>query len=143
NNIDAGYMVYFRLLGALNSDSPKYLKTLSAWADLNHRLRQYDNARSAYEFAFKERQKTLGEENPETLDSMEGLVRTLFDLKDFQRAEPLAIRLLDIRERQSGPIARKTFRAAHLLGDLYFARQQVQLAEQFYKKVDVQSQDWA
>ena len=89
--------------GGLSKDPEVQAQMMNLMAGVYDNLGLYPQAQSLYTDAIEIRKRALGSENPDTLRSMHGLCRPLWQQGKYAEAEKLQRETLDIQRRVLGP----------------------------------------
>ena len=82
-------------------------------------LGQFPEAQQQYERALALRRRMLGDEQPDTLEAMDGLGKLYRDQGKYAQAEPLLSGVLNVRRRVLGPEDSGTLKAINEMATLY------------------------
>jgi eukaryotic-like serine/threonine-protein kinase len=88
-------------------------------AEAYYDLGLYPQSDRQFERAIELRQRVLGEDNRDTLESMAWLAGSLLKEGKYAEAQPIAVRVLDIRRRVFGENDADTLASMHTLGNVY------------------------
>jgi tetratricopeptide (TPR) repeat protein len=110
--------------------------TLASWIALHDYVRgNYSGARKLQEQVLKIRTRLLGEEHPETLNSMHELAGSLKAQGDLTRTRELQERVLEVRARRLGNEDRDTLMSAHNLARTLYEQGNLAVARQLQEQV--------
>ena len=108
---------------------------MSAYASLLKSKGDYEGAEPLYRRALEVRERTLGEEHPDTLTSVNHLGLLLKSKGDYEGAEPLYRRALEDRERTLGEEHLDIITSVSNLGLLLKSKGDYESAEPLYRRV--------
>ena len=84
------------------------------------RLEKHADAEKLQIKALGLRNKLLGDEHPDTIDTMKNLAITFYYLQKYTDAAMLAVKVVDVRKKIFGEEHSKTVEAVALLADITF-----------------------
>lgn len=105
-------------------------RLLSRVSRFLHHRRRWREQEPIDQRALYLRREALGEENPETIESLESIAETHLDQGRFDEAEPLHLKILDMRRKILGEKHPDTIKSMEFLVGLYSAQGHFDKAEE-------------